>query len=556
MNDISLVASSSPRSPRSSPLPPPPEQTMDIVLSLPKRYPNRRKTRTFLYSLNSLASGETSSQAYGRDSYSEDTNRNSVSPLVDLQVLAPSSGSETPCSPSHSSLIQLRRPLPHTSNTCVLSVSNDVGRDDLLRPDDRVMHIRLPRRRDRRHGSILRNLVESRLAVVYRKSGESEENDGVSQREASETQQVNEIQKVPEAEEPQQIEMTEKVDERQQTDDPDTIEDRKEESRTVEDLINMVDSASHREPHSIVSFDDIDFSHPSTPIQDTEEEDEDWMSLFNELMREECPVPIDGEEMERGTGEEERLIWDENEESEEEKRREEEEESEEERQEEEKKEEEEEKGEEREAEKPIEEAEQEEPEQEMKVDEPEADPLEETRSEESQHLPETETIPQISTEPRVTEMPIETMLQTMGYELSTLTQQESPQEPVERIVEEIQEEPFPVPIVEMEMKECEPTEEQKERVRKWEAEFQFRMEEKEKEEKERREQIRQQAKVQLEMLNEEWAQLCDLHRHERYEVKPATPRWREIEFGNVLGECAPLLSPLIGIMDLLLGAVL
>jgi len=93
-------------------------------------------------------------------------------------------------------------------------------------------------------------------------------------------------------------------------------------------------------------------------------------------------------------------------------------------------------------------------------------------------------------------------------------------------------------------------------VRKWEAEFQLRMEEKEEEEKERREQIRQQAKVQLEVLNEEFSQLCDLHRHERYEVKPATPRWREIEFGNVLGECAPLLFPLIGIMDLLLGVVL
>ena len=71
-----------------------------------------------------------------------------------------------------------------------------------------------------------------------------------------------------------------------------------------------------------------------------------------------------------------------------------------------------------------------------------------------------------------------------------------------------------------------------------------------------REGIRQQAKVQLEVLNEEFSQLCDLHRHERYEVKPATPRWREIEFGNVLGECAPLLFPLIGIMDLLLGVVL
>lgn len=60
----------------------------------------------------------------------------------------------------------------------------------------------------------------------------------------------------------------------------------------------------------------------------------------------------------------------------------------------------------------------------------------------------------------------------------------------------------------------------------------------------------------MEVLNEEFSQLCDLHRHERYEVKPATPRWREIEFGNVLGECAPLLFPLIGIMDLLLGVVL
>ena len=177
MNDISLVTLNSPHSPRSSPLPPPSEQTMDIVLSLPKRYPNRRKTRTFLYSLNSLTSGETSSQMYGQDSYSEDTNRNSVSPLADLQVLVPpSDGSEACYSPSHSSLIQLHQPLPHTSNTCVLSVSNDVGRDDLIRPDDRVMHIRLPRRRDRRHGSILRNLVESRLAAVYRKSGESEEN--------------------------------------------------------------------------------------------------------------------------------------------------------------------------------------------------------------------------------------------------------------------------------------------------------------------------------------------------------------------------------------------
>ena len=210
-----------------------------------------------------------------------------------------------------------------------------------------------------------------------------------------------------------------------------------------------------------------------------------------------------------------------------------------------------------EEEKQIEEAEQEEPKHEMKADEPETDPLEEKKPKESQCLLETEIIPQkISTEPRVIEMPIETMLQTMGYKLSTFTQQESPQEPTEPSVEEIQEVPFPVPIVEVEMKEWEPTEEQKERVRKWEAEFQLRMEEKEEEEKERREQIRQQAKVQLEVLNEEFSQLCDLHRHERYEVKPATPRWREIEFGNVLGECAPLLFPLIGIMDLLLGVVL
>jgi len=141
----------------------------------------------------------------------------------------------------------------------------------------------------------LRNLVESRLAAVYRKSGESEENDGVSQRETSEIQKTDKTQKVSETEETQQIELAEKVNEEQQTEDPETIEDRKEESRTVDDLINMVDSASHPEPHSIVSFDEIDFSHPSTPIQDTEEEDEDWMSLFNELMREEYPVPIDGD---------------------------------------------------------------------------------------------------------------------------------------------------------------------------------------------------------------------------------------------------------------------
>ena len=101
----------------------------------------------------------------------------------------------------------------------------------------------------------------------------------------------------------------------------------------------------------------------------------------------------------------------------------------------------------------------------MKADEPETDPLEEKKPKESQCLLETEIIPQkISTEPRVIEMPIETMLQTMGYKLSTFTQQESPQEPTEPSVEEIQEVPFPVPIVEVEMKEWEPTEEVGSRV--------------------------------------------------------------------------------------------
>ena len=72
-----------------------------------------------------------------------------------------------------------------------------------------------------------------------------------------------------------------------------------------------------------------------------------------------------------------------------------------------------------------------------------------------------------------------------------------------------------------------------------------------------KEQILQQAKAQLETLHEEMSQLCELHRHERCEAfKPTIQRWPEIEFRNVLGECAPLLFPLIGVMDMLVGAVL
>ena len=566
VNDISLVTPNSPRSPRSPPLPSSPEQTIDIVLSLPKRYPNHRKARNLLNSLNSLSSSDTNRQSYGRDSLSEDTTRNSVSPLSDLQVsLPPSGGSGAPGSPSHSSLIQLRRPLPHTSNTCVLSVSHDVGREDLVHPEDMVMHVRLPKRRDRRHGSILRNLIESKLATVYRKDNTAESEGRTTQEDGEATQGV--------AQEIQEVSGTQQT---QESHEVSVVEERKEESRTVEDLIKMVDGISRPEPHSTVSFDDIDFSQPSTPMQpDTEEEDEDLVGVFNELMREECPLPIDGEEMERGTGEEERLIWDENEEmekkqedmkkQEEERKKQEEARKQEEmkQQEEERRREEEKKRQDEELAKvasETEEKQQEEAKQrEKKVAEDEAQRLEEIKQkEEMKRLSEVEAKrKETLNEPRVTEMPIETMLQTMGYKSLAFSSHESPLEIEESGIPEVQEETFSVPTPEVEVKELEPTEEQKERVKNWEIQFQLRMEVKEKEERELKEQLLQQAKAQLETLHEEISQLCELHRHERCEAfQPTIPRWREIEFRNVLGECAPLLFPLIGVMDMLVGAVL
>ena len=84
-------------------------------------------------------------------------------------------------------------------------------------------------------------------------------------------------------------------------------------------------------------------------------------------------------------------------------------------------------------------------------------------------------------EPRVTEMPIETMLQTMGYKSLALSSHESPLEIEESGIPEVQEETLSVPTPEVEVKELEPTEEQKERVKNWEIQFQLRIEVKEKE---------------------------------------------------------------------------
>ena len=146
-SDIPLIPSS-PRSPY-SPHRSVQDRTMNIVLTLPKRYLHHRNSSIFqsLSHRSSPALSSTSTEPTPRPP--------SITPLMPTTELdAPTSecALPSPVKPSRSGVVQFCQPLPHTSNSRLLSVSHDVSQDDLFHPNDKVVHItvKLPRRRNRK----------------------------------------------------------------------------------------------------------------------------------------------------------------------------------------------------------------------------------------------------------------------------------------------------------------------------------------------------------------------------------------------------------------------
>lgn len=73
-------------------------------------------------------------------------------PTTELDAPTSECALPSPVKPSRSGVVQFCQPLPHTSNSRLLSVSHDVSQDDLFHPNDKVVHItvKLPRRRNRK----------------------------------------------------------------------------------------------------------------------------------------------------------------------------------------------------------------------------------------------------------------------------------------------------------------------------------------------------------------------------------------------------------------------
>ena len=164
-------------------------------------------------------------------------------------------------------------------------------------------------------------------------------------------------------------------------------------------------------------------------------------------------------------------------------------------------------------------------------------------------------------EPRVTEMPIETMLETMGYEKMLKRGHEKSlhatlSNPSEPFTTPDPEEELGSSGMDLEEKVFEPTVEDRTRAEQWEEARKRRVEERAKEETRKQLEAVRAGAEELKVCRTERMREREQSMERRERSREQTPPWREFEFCNLFGVCASLLLPLLHVIDLIVGPVL